>query len=383
MVLSKYAPAGVVVNDSLEILQFRGRTSPYLDPASGRASFNLLKMVREELAMSLRGAIAVARKKGSPAREKDVSFEHGGQRRTVNLSVIPIDEPSSASAERFYLILFEDSTAPKAAAVKGHKGAALKSGDANRLVAGLKRDLAAARAMLRDNIAAQDALREDYQSANEELLSANEELTTVNDELGSSNFELNLLSNDLTNLLDSTIIPVVMVDRGLCIRRMTPAAEKIFKVIPQDVGQRITDMGPEVDIDLKPLLLSVIQDVVSIDREVRDHDGGWYRLQIKPYKTLDGKINGAILALVDIDAIKKSNEQLKIGGAFTSSIIETMPAPILVLTADLQVKAVNHAFCDMFQVTPEATLNEFVYDLGNGQWDRNGQWDIDELRILL
>lgn len=395
IVLEKFAPAGVVVNDSLEIVQFRGGTNQYLNPSTGRASLNLLKMVREELALAMRAVIAKAKKEGSLARKTNVAFEHNGRRRTVNLTVTPIQMHSS-SPERFYLVLFEDTTPPKAPVASGKTSSGAR--DVGPLMAELRSDLAASRAGLRDNIAMQDSLREDYQSANEELLSANEELQstneeletskeelqstneeliTVNDELNGINFQLKILTNDLTNLLDSIVIPVVMVDRRLAIRRMTPVAEKVFKVLSRDLGRRITDMKSDLDLDLKPLLMSVIQDAVNIDREVQDHEGHWYWLQIKPYRMLDGKIDGAILVLVDIDAIKKSNLRLKSAEEFTTAIVETMPGPVLVLTADLRVKSANRAFYSMFEVEPEATLNQLVYRLGNAQWD------IVELRILL
>ena len=95
IVLKECAPPGVIVNDTLEILQFRGRTSLYLEPASGRANLNILNMVREELAIALRSAITSARKKSAPVKKNNVAFEHNNKRRVVHLSVIPMDEPAS------------------------------------------------------------------------------------------------------------------------------------------------------------------------------------------------------------------------------------------------------------------------------------------------
>ena len=104
----------------------------------------------------------------------------------------------------------------------------------------------------------------------------------VNDELASNNSTLHLLGNDLKNLLESTVIPIVMVDGGLRIRRITPIAEAVFKVLPSDIGRSITDIKPDLDVDLKPLLTTVLRDVVNLEREVRDQKGRWYRLQIRP-----------------------------------------------------------------------------------------------------
>ncbi|HUV69883.1 MAG TPA: chemotaxis protein CheB, partial [Terracidiphilus sp.] len=398
IVLKEWGPAGVIVNETLEILQFRGRTSPYLEPAAGRANLNLLNMVHEELAIALRTAIASARKKAAPVRKKSVAFEHSGKKRVVNLSVLPLGEPASGT-ERCYLVLFEDAAPLAGVDDKSSQRMPLKVSDpVRKKLLEQKRELQAARALLQEHLAGEEALREDFQSANEELLSANEELqstneeletskeelesaneelTTVNDELNSNNSTLHLLGNDLKNLLESTVIPIVMVDSGLCIRRMTPTAESVFKVLPSDIGRPITDIRPDLNVDLKPLLTTVLRDVVNLEREVQDQQGHWYRLQVKPYKTLDNRIDGAVLILMDIDVIKKRNKELALAGEFTKSIIDTMPEPVLALSANLRILMANHAFYDVFEVEPEATLNELVYNLGNGQWNK------PDLRVLL
>jgi two-component system CheB/CheR fusion protein len=398
IVLKECAPPGVIVNDSLEILQFRGRTSPYLEPASGRANLNILNMVCEELAIALRTAIASARKRAVTIHKKNVPLDRGGKRRVVHLSVIPMDEPATGTG-RCYLILFEDVEPPIEFHDKKSQSGSQKASElVRRELLHQKRELRAARALLKEHLAEQEALREDYQSANEEMLSANEELqstneeletskeelqatneelTTVNDELASNNSTLHLLGNDLKNLLESTVIPIVMVDGGLRIRRITPIAEAVFKVLPSDIGRSITDIRPDLDVDLKPLLATVLRDVVNLEREAQDQQGHWYRLQIRPYKTLDNQIDGAVLVLMDIDAIKKRNQELVLAAEFTKSIIDTMPEPVLVLSADLRVLMANQAFYRAFEVEPGATLNQLVYDLGDGQWNK------PDLRVLL
>jgi len=399
LILKDYAPAGVIVNEALEILHFRGQTSPYLEQSSGRANLNLLNMVREELAIPLRTILALAKKKVVPAKKKNIEFERSGKKRIVNLSVIPLGD-SDPTKEHCYLVLFEDATPPPIA-LNGKKGQRVSStaGDpVQRKLLEQKQELRAARTLLKEHLAAQQALSEDYQSANEELLSANEELQstneemetskeelesaneeliTVNDELNSNNSTLHLLGNDLKNLLESTVIPIVMVDSGLSIRRVTPMAEQVFRVLPSDIGRPISDIKPDLNLDLKPLLARVVHDVVNIEQEVQDNQGHWYRLQIRPYKTLDNHIDGAVLVLLDIDVIKKRNEELIQAGELTKSIIETMPQPVLVLSAELRVLMANHSFYCIFKLEPAATLNRFVYSLGDGPWNGPG------LRVLL
>ncbi len=399
LVMKLCAPVGAVVNDALEVIQFRGRTSPYLEPASGRANLNILSMVCEELSVALRTAIAEARKKSIAVKKKNIEFEYHGKKRAVHISAIPMKEPG-AGTERYLLILFEEASPAMQVSSKNRRSQKpLKASDvALRKLQEQKKELQTARLLLREQLITQEALREDYQSANEELLSANEELqssneemetskeelesaneelTTVNDELNSSNSALHVIGNDLKNLLDSTVIPVVMVDGGLCIRRMTPMAEAIFKVLSSDIGRPITDIRPDINVDLKPLLTTVLQDMVNLEREVQDQHGRWYRLQIRPYKTLDNKIDGAVLILVDIDAIKKLNQELTRFGELTKSSIDTMPGPVLVLNSDLRVQMANQSFYRTFAVDPKTTLHEYVYCLGNGQWNKS------DLRVLL
>jgi len=398
IVLKECAPPGVIVNDALEILQFRGRTSPYLEPASGRANLNILNMVCEELAIALRTAIASARKRAVTVHKTNVPLDRSGRKRVVHLSVIPMDEPATGMG-RCYLILFEDAAPPIEIHDKRSRPGPLKTSDrVRRELVEQKREVQAARALLKEHLAEQEALREDYQSANEEMLSANEELqstneeletskeelqatneelTTVNDELNSNNAALHLLGNDLKNLLESTVIPIVMVDNDLRIRRMTPTAEDVFKVLPSDMGRSITDIRPDLNVDLKPLLTTVLRDVVNLEREVKSQQGHWYRLQIRPYKTLEDRVDGAVLVLMDIDVIKKRNQELVLVAEFTKSIIDTMPEPVLVLSADLRIRMANQAFYQAFEVESGATLNQLVYDLGDGQWNK------PDLRVLL
>ncbi len=398
LVLKDYAPAGVIVNESLEILNFRGQTSPYLQPASGRATLNLLNMVREELAVPLRTTIALSKKKDAPSQKKNIAFEYAGKKRLVDISVIPLRD-STMTSDCCYLILFQNAPPVAVTTVEKGKRVPSKASDLmQRKLLEQKRELSAARTLLREYLATQEALREDSQASNEELLSANEELqstneeletskeelesaneelTTVNDELNSNNSALHLLGNDLKNLLESTVIPIVMVDRELCIRRVTPMAEKVFRVLPSDVGRPITDIRPELEIELKPLLLKVVQDVVNIEQEVQDPHGHWYRLQVRPYKTLDNHIDGAVLVLLDIDVIKKRNQELIRAGELTKSIIETMPQPVLVLSAEMRILMANDSFYVMFKEKPEMTINQSFYSLHGGLWNRPG------LRVLL
>jgi len=219
---------------------------------------------------------------------------------------------------------------------------------------------------------------EELETSKEELQSANEELNTVNDELHNRNLELGHLNNDLDNLMASTSLPVVMLDRSLRIRRLTAAAANVLKVIPSDIGRPISDIRPDIGVqNLEQLIAQVIDTLVPKELEVQDKEDRWYSLQIRPYRTSDNKIDGAVVVLADIDFLKTANERFKKAKEFAEGIIETVREPLLVLDSDLRVIYANSSFFHVFQVSRGDTERKFLYRLGDEQWN------IPKLRALL
>jgi two-component system, chemotaxis family, CheB/CheR fusion protein len=397
ILLTRYVPPSVLVNADLEIVQFRGDTGPYLTPAPGKASLNLLRMTRGSLMVTLRAVINRAEQEGVAVREEAVRVESDGGAREVNLEVVPVK--ASPAGEGGFLVLFEEPTPTALPPGKKGRGKATRPraaapGDAaERENARLTQELAATREYLQTVIEQQEAANEELQSANEEVQSANEELqsineeletskeeiqssneelATVNDELQHRNLELNQLNDDLVNLLGSVEMPIVMLGQDLRIRRYTPMAGKIFDLIPTDVGRPIGDIKLNIGVaDLELLLAKVIDTVTIVEREVRDRQGRWHSLRIRPYKTLENKIDGAVIVLVDVDTLRRARE-------YAESIVATVREPLLVMDADLRVQTASRSFYDTFQLTREETEGRLLYELGDGR-----PWDIPELRRLL
>jgi two-component system CheB/CheR fusion protein len=210
------------------------------------------------------------------------------------------------------------------------------------------------------------SVNEELETSKEEIQSSNEELVTVNEELQNLNHELGQLNNDMVNLFASVRAPIVMLGRDLRIRRFNPAAEKVLNLIPADVGRPIGDIKFALNIsDLESLLAEVVNDVVPKEIEVQDKTGCWYLLRILPYKTLENKIDGVVLMLVDV-------HELKLSQSFAQSIVSTMPEPLLILDSDLRVVSANAAFYSSFEVNRQETEGRRLYDLGNRQWDIPG-----------
>jgi two-component system CheB/CheR fusion protein len=193
---------------------------------------------------------------------------------------------------------------------------------ANR-IARLEEELAATREYLQSTIQEIEAANEELQSANEEILSSNEELqstneeldtakeelqstneelNTVNDELHGRNEELTRINADLLNLLATVQIAIVIVSRDLRIRRFTPMAEKVFNLIPTDIGRPLSQISPNiVSPELLTMIAEVIDSVTPVERTVKDNDGKAYSLRIRPYKGADNRIEGAVIALFDLE----------------------------------------------------------------------------------
>lgn len=323
LLLTRYVPSAVVVNDHLEIVQSRGRTSPYLALPPGKASLNLLKMARPGLLYELRTLIEQARKNSVPAASDQVALEDGNQTIKLRLEVIPFRTP--ARDQNHFLVLFEekDHTGPAPAPPSTQRQTVKVASDTKDLqIAQLKQELASTKEYLQSIIESQEASNEELQSANEEiqsgneelqstneelqtskeeLESANEELNTVNEEIQRRNQELAQLSNDLINLLNSATIPMVMLGEDLHIRRYTPEAERVFGFTSNDMGKALTHLNLNLDIpELERWMLDVMRDITLRHEHVKARDGRTYRLRITPYRTLENKIDGVVLALFDI-----------------------------------------------------------------------------------
>ena len=205
------------------------------------------------------------------------------------------------------------------------------------------------------------------------MQSTNEELATVNEELQHRLDELGQLNGDLTNLLGGLNIPVILVNRELCIRRFTAQAESVFNLIPSDIGRPIGDLRPNLELpDFEAIIQEVIVKLVAKDLEVRDTRGQWHSVRIRPYVTPDNKVDGAAIAVVDIDAVKRSAEELKRSRDYAEAIVETVWEPLLVLDGELRVNRANSAFYRFFEEKREGVEGRSFFEISGAQWDQPG-----------
>jgi two-component system CheB/CheR fusion protein len=388
LILNRYAPVGVLINDLLEVVQFRGRTSPYLEAAPGTPSLNVFKMAREGLLVGLRSAILKARRSGERVRSEGVPVREDGTTRIVNFEVVPIKTGGVAT---HYLVLFDESRQERPAsrgAATGEKKLAAVRGQRDATVARLEQELTATKEYLQAIIEEQEAANEELKSANEEILSsneelqstneeletakeelqsANEELTTVNEELANRNVEVAQVNSDLLNLLSSINTAIVMVGMQGQIRRFTPIAENVLDIGVGDLNRPIGEIRAKFDgPSLGELLTQVIETATPIEREVQTRGGKWYAMQMRPYRTLDNRIDGAVVLFHDIDPLKRTIEQASRARDYAEALVETMRESLIVLDREFRVRAANRSFYETFQISPINAEGKLLFELAGG-----------------
>jgi two-component system CheB/CheR fusion protein len=375
LLLARYAPACVLIDDNLDVVQFRGRTGSYLEAAPGQPQLNVLKMARDGLASALPLAVQRARQSNAPVRQDDIVVHDHGQDQRFHLEVVPLR--SGAPAKRHFLVMFEPAATRPTPSPRRAPGR-LRLQEREELER-LRQELDATKEYL-SSVAAQhlamseelsitneelqsaneelQSTNEELQTAKEELQSTNEELETVNEELQRGNADLREANDDLVNVLASVDIAIIIVDTERQVRRFTPKARAVMKLLPGDVGRPIADLQPSVDVaGLDGMIAEVIESLVVHESEVQHRDGTSYRMQIRPYRTADHKISGAVIAFVDITALRAARDS-------AAAIVGTVPTPLVVVDERLLVRSANPAFLALFDTTASELAGRALLDVG-------------------
>ena len=377
IILNHYAPPGFVVSAGLQVVHFSGDTGPFVKPVPGDASFHLLKIVRAELMMEIRGAIKEAKERAAPVRREAVRFNPNDSASLVDLEVIPLE--GRLARDGNFVVLFRNLR-PVARGERRVKPPKVRKTAEAGEIERLKRELVSTqdnlRGLVEDHEAATEELRaaneeilssneelqstnEELETAKEELQSSNEELTTLNEELQNRNTELTQTAADLNNVLDTVDVPLVILGNDRRIRHFTRAAARPLNLIPGDVGRAINQIRTNLKVDLDLAATRAIESGRRIEIEVQDESGRWYALRIQPYETGTHRKDGILMAFVDIDTVKR----------LSTSIVETVKEPVLVLDEQYCVISANPSFYQLFQVKKRDTEKALLFDLGGGQWN--------------
>jgi two-component system CheB/CheR fusion protein len=325
LLLDRYSPAAVLTNAQGDILYISGRTGKYLEPAAGKANWNIHAMAREGLRSELGGAFQKALRDRRGAGQIRVRLKDGGVVHIVDVTIEPLHEPEAMRG--MVMIVFADVASSPSERPSG-KRARIPASEAM-----LEQELVHAREEIRSTQeemqTSQEELKsanEELQSTNEELQSTNEELTTSKEEMQSMNEELQTLNHelqakvddesrandDMRNLLDSTDIATLFLDEALKVRRFTPCMTKIIKLIPGDLNRPITDLAsdliyPELGSDAQ----TVLRTLVFKETPVKTVDARWFSVRIMPYRTRDNRIDGVVITFTDITAAKTLEATLR------------------------------------------------------------------------
>jgi two-component system CheB/CheR fusion protein len=420
--VNKFASPGVLINASLQILQFRGATGAYLEPPRGKATVDVLKMAREGLAIPLRATIQRAQRTNKPVRKEGVRVRQDGLIRKVNLEVIPLRN----LRERCYLIFFESEEnagrgrpAPPSPATgpAGHRAGPsaappLSRKEESRRIRDLEAELAEMRDYLQSIQEQHEASHEELQASNEEIQSANEELQSINEELETSKEELESTNEELivvndelahrnieltrseqalatardyaSNIIESVRDPLVVLDSQLRVESANRSFYNTFRYAPdQTIGQYLYDLGNgQWNIaNLRSLLENVLpghQTIENFEVESDLEEAGRRTLLLNARRIEDRTRNTHRILVVIQDVTQRRQVARELQEArLAEAVLHSARWPLLVLNAALKVTKANDAFYQTFKTTPERVEERSILDLSNGAWR------IPELRALL
>jgi two-component system CheB/CheR fusion protein len=375
LILQRYAPAGVLTTAAGDIIYISGRTGKYLEPAAGKANWNIFAMAREGLRYTLNEASQNAQRQPTAVTLKGLKVGTNGGTQYVDITVQLQTEPEALRGT--VLFVFTEVAGPITAKMPGQK---LSNRASNTRITQLDLELRQAKSnvqTIREEMqTAQEELKssnEELQSTNEELQSTNEELTTSKEEMQSMNEELHTVnhelqanvdelscaSNDMKNLLNSTDIAILFLDDTLRVRRFTTSTSKIIKLIPGDVGRPITDIVttlvyPEMTEDIH----AVLRTLLFTEKSVVDQSGHSYLIRIMAYRTHENKIDGVVITFTDVSVAKKLEAALRESGQRMNTILESISEAYFSVDDQLNITYINPAAERIFNRKLTAVLGK-------------------------
>ena len=373
LTLSRYAPPAVLVNGQFEVVQFRGRTTPFLEAPAGQPTTNILRMAREGLFTELRSALEAAKATQAPVIREHLRISDGGHDLTFTLRVLPVRAPRFGPVAARGLrkrgpgadVAWPGAPGERRAG-RARRGLVARGARRQQGVPAVhagcagRREPGASRGPRRGAVEQRGAAEHERRARDDEGRAPVGErgAHTVNQQLQNRNRELDILADELSNFIGSADVPMVTVGRDLVIQRLTPAAHRAFNVVASDIGRSIAHIKFVLDVDhIDRIVESVIASMQPRESEHRDRDGRWWMLRVRPYVTSDQRIDGATLVAVDIDAIKRHHDVVA-ARDYALAVVQTVREPLVVLGSDCRVGLANQAFYDLVGETPGADRRE-------------------------
>ncbi|HZO52576.1 MAG TPA: PAS domain-containing protein, partial [Bryobacteraceae bacterium] len=370
----RYAPPSILINSENKLVHLSEQAGRFLVHPGGEPTASALKLVRQELRIELQASLQTARERRRSVDSKPILVNFDGDARPVVVHVRPALEPER---DGFVLVIFEEREAEQGQQGVDENGANVANGPR---VLELESELALARqrlqAIIEETETSQEEMKassEEMQSTNEELRSTMEELETSKEELQSINEELQTvnqqnrhkveelgqLSSDLQNLLASTDIATLFLDKELRILRFTPKLGTLFNARVTDRGRPISDLThrlgyPDLGIDAK----AVLEQLVPVEREVQDDAGQWYLARTLPYRSIEDRIEGVVITFVDIDTRKRADDAVRAGAERLQRMISVDVVGILMLDESGTLIDCNNAFLELSGYSRQDVLDK-------------------------
>jgi two-component system, chemotaxis family, CheB/CheR fusion protein len=382
ILLQRFSPASILVNNKGDIIYITGRTGKYLEPVAGKANWNIHAMAREGLRNELPVAFRKALQSFDPVKIENVKIVENGSKYFVNLTLQQIESPEALKG--MIILVFSDvqeNVESEGNALKQRKQSVSRKQKAleTELIRCYE-DLNSTREEMQTSQEELKSTNEELQSTNEELQSTNEELTTSKEELQSLNEELQTVNaelqsklidfeqanNDMKNLLNSTEIATLFLDKELNIRRFTDPVTKIFKLRGADTGRPFTDLVCDLKYpEMENNALEVIKTLTPIQKEVETNDNRYYYVRIMPYRTLDDRIDGIVITFTDITTAKKAEESLIIENRYRR-LFESAKDGILILNSETgMIMDVNPYLVEMLGYSHDQFIEKSIWEIGS------------------
>ncbi len=385
VLMRRYTPPAVIINEQGDILYFHDDTSPYLHPAEGAASFNILKMIIPELRMSLSTGIRQIMNQRQDTIQDVVRFQHGDMAHVVRIVLTPLRQV--AQTERLTLIMFEEVVEdPPMPHTTKPEDEDVPEDEKDKRISELEQELRTAREYLQTTIEELETSNEELKSANEELQSSNEEfqstneelettkeeLQSVNEELITVNAELNAkiesltdANNDQKNLMDNMDVGLIFLSDDLRVRLFNPIASELINLMPDDVGRPVRHFAANFDYShFVRDCERVLDTLESLTLEIRGYDDSWYAMRLRPYYTLDDDIGGLVITFADITKQKVFQQQLTTRSEIYRNLLNHLPeTAVLVFDFDLRYMLVGGEALEDAGFSAEGLLNKTLFDV--------------------
>ncbi len=397
LLLKYFSPVGVLVNEDGDIIYTSGRTGKYLEPSVGKANLNIFAMLREGLRQKFPLAFRKVIQKKEPVVLRNIKVGTKGDSQTLDIRIQPIEQPDLLKGN--VMIIFKEVDTPLPV------GNSSKAGSKIPRQLELEKELVQMQSEMQNTVEEMQTSQEELKSANEELQSTNEELQSTNEELTSSKEELQSLNeelqtvnaellanaddysrvnNDMKNLLNSTDIATLFLDKELNIRRFTNQATHIFKFIKSDIGRPFTDqvtnlIYPELEDDA----LEVLKTLIFIEKQIPAKDGRWFSIRIMPYRTNDDRIDGLVITFINISDLKQLEVDLEENEQMHLMCLDSTSDIFISLSANGDIKEFNRNAEFFFGINKEEVIgrNYVKMFVPKSEWAKTEK-DINKLAKL-